>query len=74
MTIDREAGGPGDCTDPGEALHDSVIQRLYATGLQLQSALTRISDPTALDRVRQSVHVLDEVIGDVRSALPHGRR
>jgi signal transduction histidine kinase len=51
-----------------------VIQRLYATGLHLQSALGRISDPSALQSVRQSMHMLDEVIGDVRAALRHERR
>lgn len=72
MTIDRgtgEDGRQGACACPGGSLHDSVIQRLYATGLQLQSALGRISDPAAVHRVRESVHVLDEVIGDLRAAL-----
>jgi signal transduction histidine kinase len=72
MTIDRGTGTgglPGGCACPGEAFHDGVIQRLYATGLQLQSALGRISDPAAVARVRQSLHVLDEVIGDLRAGL-----
>ena len=75
MTIDRGSpdGGPDDSTCP-DGLHDSVIQRLYATGLHLQSALGRISDPSALQSDRQSMHMLDEVIGDVRAALRHERR
>jgi histidine kinase len=62
-------GGPGDPACPTDALHDSVIQRLFATGLQLQSALGRITDASARQCVRHSMDVLDEVIGDVRSAL-----
>jgi signal transduction histidine kinase len=54
---------------PVDALHDSVIQRLFATGLQLQSVLGQIPDPTVRHRVRQTVDVLDEIIGEVRSTL-----
>jgi signal transduction histidine kinase len=54
---------------PVGALHDSVIQRLFAAALHLQSALGRITDPAARQCVRQSVDVLDEVIGDVRATL-----
>jgi hypothetical protein len=63
------SGDPGRSACPVDALHDSVIQRLFATGLLLQGALGRISDATARQHVRQSVEVLDEVIGEVRSAL-----
>jgi signal transduction histidine kinase len=52
-----------------DALHDSVIQRLFATGLQLQSVLGQIPDPTVRQRVRQTVDVIDEIIGEVRSTL-----
>jgi len=62
-------GAPVDPACPPHALHDSVIQRLFATGLQLQSALGRITDPSVRQCVRHSVDMLDEVIGDVRSAL-----
>jgi hypothetical protein len=54
---------------PVDAPHDSVIQRLFATALQLQSALGRITDAPARHGVRQSVDVRDEIIGEVRSAL-----
>lgn len=58
---------PAAC--PVDALHDSVIQRLFATGLLLQSALGRITDVRARQHVQQSVQVLDEVVGEVRSAM-----
>jgi signal transduction histidine kinase len=66
-------GAAGVPACPVDALHDSVIQRLFATALQLQSALGHITDATARQRVRQSVDVLDEIIGEVRSALHDGR-
>jgi two-component system, NarL family, sensor histidine kinase DevS len=62
-------GAPDEPVRPVNALHDSVIQRLFATALQLQSVLGQIPDPTARHRVRQSVDVLDEIIGEVRSTL-----
>jgi signal transduction histidine kinase len=67
--VTRTDGTADDSGRPLDALHDSVIQRLFATGLQLESALGRISDATARQRVRHSVDVLDEIIGEVRSAL-----
>ena len=67
--VDIDTGVPREPPRPTDALHDSVIQRLFATGLQLQSALTTITDPTARRRVRTSVEIIDEVIADVRSAL-----
>jgi signal transduction histidine kinase len=65
----NDDGAPGDPVRPVDALHDSVIQRLFATGLQLQSVLGQIPDPTVRQRVRQTVDVIDEIIGEVRSAL-----
>ena len=62
-------GAPSEPVRPVDALHDSVIQRLFATALQLQSVLGQIPDPTVQQRVRQTVDVIDEIIGEVRSAL-----
>jgi len=62
-------GASSDPVRPLDALHDSVIQRLFATALQLQSVLGQIPDPTVRHRVRQSVYVLDEVIREVRAEL-----
>ena len=62
-------GAPSEPVRPVDALHDSVIQRLFATALQLQSVLGQIPDPRVRQRVRQTVDVLDEIIGEVRSTL-----
>ena len=50
-------------------LHDQVIQRLFATGLQLQSTLRRSADPAVQRRIRQSVEELDETVRQIRSAI-----
>ena len=50
-------------------LHDHVIQRLFATGLQLQSTLRRSADPTVQRRIQQSVEELDETVQQIRSAI-----
>jgi len=50
-------------------LHDTVIQRLFATGLGLQSAARTIEDPVAANRVQQAVDDLDETIRQIRSTI-----
>jgi signal transduction histidine kinase len=50
-------------------LHDQVIQRLFATGMSLQSATARMGDTEAGHRVQQAVDALDETIRDIRSAI-----
>jgi len=50
-------------------LHDHVIQRLFATGLQLQSTLRRVSDPAAQKRIGQAVEDLDTTISEIRTAI-----
>jgi signal transduction histidine kinase len=50
-------------------LHDLVIQRLFATGMSLQSATAMIAEPEAESRVRHAVDALDETIKDIRSAI-----
>lgn len=50
-------------------LHDTVIQRLFATGLSLQ-ALTRLSeDQRVLDRLRQSIAEIDDTIREIRDLI-----
>lgn len=50
-------------------LHDTVIQRLFATGLSLQSA-ARLSDrPDVEERIQQAVDELDVTVRDVRSSI-----
>ncbi len=50
-------------------LHDTVIQRLFATGLGLQSAVGRIEDAAAAARVQEAVDELDETIRQIRSTI-----
>ena len=50
-------------------LHDHVIQRLFATGLQLQSTLRRVPDPAAQERIGQAVADLDATIRQIRTAI-----
>jgi signal transduction histidine kinase len=50
-------------------LHDLVIQRLFATGMQLQAAAMRVEDDGVRTRVEQSVADLDATIRDVRATI-----
>jgi signal transduction histidine kinase len=50
-------------------LHDVVIQRLFATGLQLQSASRLASRPEVAERISTAVDDLDATIRDIRSAI-----
>ncbi|MGS2586422.1 sensor histidine kinase [Streptomyces hebeiensis] len=51
-------------------LHDLAIQRLFASGLTLNSVLGRISDrPEAAERVRRVVDDLDDTIKTVRNTI-----
>lgn len=51
-------------------LHDTVIQRLFATGLSLQGA-ARLAEPLpeVVRRIHQSVDDLDAVVRQVRSSI-----
>ncbi|MFG2177730.1 GAF domain-containing protein [Streptomyces abikoensis] len=50
-------------------LHDLAIQRLFATGMTLQSADRFIDHPEASERVRRAVNDLDETIKIIRSTI-----
>ena len=51
-------------------LHDTVIQRLFATGLALQGAARRAQPmPDVVERIQQAVDELDQVVRDVRSSI-----
>ncbi|MEU7817812.1 GAF domain-containing sensor histidine kinase [Pseudonocardia sp. NPDC049154] len=50
-------------------LHDHVIQRLFATGLKLQSTMRRAVRSDVQDRVRQAVDELDETVREIRTAI-----
>jgi two-component system, NarL family, sensor histidine kinase DevS len=50
-------------------LHDTVIQRLFAVGLSLQSALTRATSDPAIERIQLAVDEIDMTIRDIRSSI-----
>lgn len=50
-------------------LHDVVIQRLFATGLSLQTAARLATKPDIGQRIAASVEDLDTTIRDIRSAI-----
>ena len=50
-------------------LHDHVIQRLFATGLSLQSTLRRSGDPAVQRRIEQAVQDLDTTVREIRTAI-----
>lgn len=50
-------------------LHDLAIQRLFATGMTLQSAARLVDNPAARDRVTRAVSDLDETIKIIRSTI-----
>ena len=53
----------------GRDLHATVIQRLFSTGLLLQSASGLIGDRAARSRVEEAIEELDVTIRDVRTAI-----
>ncbi|GHA63541.1 histidine kinase [Streptomyces tendae] len=50
-------------------LHDLVIQRLFATGMMLESAQRRSAVPEVRDGVGRAVDELDVTIQEIRSAI-----
>ncbi len=50
-------------------LHDLVIQRLFATGLQLQGARRMAANPEVAERIDGAVADLDVTIRDIRSTI-----
>lgn len=51
-------------------LHDTVIQRLFATGLSLQGIAARLSDDTVLaDRLQTAVDDLDDTVRHIRTTI-----
>ena len=61
-------------------LHDTVIQRLFATGLSLQNTLRQVKAPDLLRVLHTAVDDLDDTIRQIRTSifalepLPIGRR
>ena len=50
-------------------LHDHVIQRLFAVGLNLQGAVPRARVPDVQQRLTESIDALQEVIQEIRTAI-----
>jgi signal transduction histidine kinase len=50
-------------------LHDTVIQRLFATGLMLQAGHRLAIVPEVADRIERAVNNIDEVIRDIRTSV-----
>ncbi|MGQ0520558.1 MAG: GAF domain-containing protein [Actinomycetota bacterium] len=50
-------------------LHDTVIQRLFATGLSLQGAARLVQRPEVAARIGQAVEDLDLTVKHIRSAI-----
>jgi signal transduction histidine kinase len=50
-------------------LHDTVIQRLFATGMQLESSMRYMTSLEASDRVQGAVGDLDKTIKEIRSTI-----
>ncbi len=50
-------------------LHDTVIQRLFATGLRLQGAARLTKHPEVADRITQAVDDLDLTVKHIRTAI-----
>ena len=49
-------------------LHDTVIQRLFATGLALQGVVSRC-EPEVAERLQQAVDDIDDTVRQVRSTI-----
>jgi len=50
-------------------LHDTVIQRLFATGLRLQGAARLTDKPEVFERITQAVDDLDLTVKHIRTAI-----
>ena len=50
-------------------LHDTVIQRIFATGLGLQSAVRSTEDLVVARRIQDAVDALDDTIRQIRSTI-----
>lgn len=50
-------------------LHDLVIQRLFATGLQLEGMRAGLDDPPTLERIDLAVEGIDVTIRHIREAI-----
>ena len=50
-------------------LHDTVIQRIFATAMGLQGLVARLDNPEARNRLQQAVDEMDETIREIRGTI-----
>ena len=50
-------------------LHDQVIQRLFAIGMDVQSTIARAHSPEVIDRLNRTVDDLQATIEDIRTTI-----
>lgn len=50
-------------------LHDTVIQRMFASGLRLQGLAARETDPEVVNRLQEVIDDLDETVRDIRTTI-----
>ena len=53
----------------GRDLHDTVVQRLFATGLAMQGTAGIATHPEVVDRLQQHIDDIDGTIREIRSAI-----
>jgi len=53
----------------GRELHDTVIQRLFATGLALQGTLKLVDRPEVTKRLHEHIDSIDDTIRQIRTAI-----
>jgi len=50
-------------------LHDHVIQRLFAAGMNLQGTLQRSTEPDVQHRIQHTVEQLDQTVREIRTSI-----
>jgi signal transduction histidine kinase len=53
----------------GRDLHDQVIQRLFATGMGLESITRQVTTPALQTKLRRAVDDLDQTVRDIRHSI-----
>ena len=53
----------------GRELHDTVVQRLFATGLAMQGTLQLSDRPDVVDRLNRHIDDIDDTIREIRTAI-----
>jgi signal transduction histidine kinase len=53
----------------GRDLHDHVVQRLFAAGMNLQSTLQRSKEPDIRRRLQHTVDQLDKTVREIRTSI-----